>query len=79
MATTTKNLTDAQISKLRTEAGQHGDYEQVAICDLALTGAFDRDDYTVLSRVQADRISEMSRDDAYAAIASAINDAAAQA
>lgn len=31
-------LDDAQIRALRTEAGQHGDAAQVAICDRALSG-----------------------------------------
>jgi hypothetical protein len=38
--TTTNNetLTTKQILALRTEAGQHGDRRQVALCDAALEG-----------------------------------------
>lgn len=39
MATTTsETITTEQIQALRSEAGQHGDLAQVAICDTALTG-----------------------------------------
>lgn len=31
-------MTDDRIKELRYEAGRHGDYEQVAICDRALEG-----------------------------------------
>lgn len=36
--TTTVAVTDEQIGQLRTEAGEHGDLEQVALCDRALSG-----------------------------------------
>ena len=72
---TVKNLTDEQISRLRSEAGQAGDYVMGAICDLALNGSFDRDDYTALDGNEADRVAAMTREDAYAAIVDAINDA----
>jgi hypothetical protein len=34
-------LTDAQLEALKTEAGEAGDLEQVAICDRALDGDAD--------------------------------------
>lgn len=77
--TTVKNLTEAQISRLRTEAGENGDYELAAVCDLALDGEIDTDDYTVLDRSEARRVREMTQDEAYAVIVRAINDAEAQA
>jgi len=36
--TTIETLTDEQIKTLRAEAGQHGDLDMVAICDLATGG-----------------------------------------
>lgn len=36
--TMTVAVTDEQIGQLRTEAGEHGDLEQVALCDRALSG-----------------------------------------
>jgi hypothetical protein len=76
--TTTKSLTETQISKLRTEAYQAGDYAMGAICDLAISGHFSADDYTAISSDDAARVAKMSRDDAYTAIVDAINDASAQ-
>ena len=75
--TTTKTITHEQINALRAEAYTAGDYAMGAICDLALTGRFDADDYSVLERDDTRRIAGMSRDDAYAACAEALNTAAA--
>lgn len=47
MTTTAKNLTDAQIRALRSEAVQAGDPMQIAICDVAL-----EDGAEALTRVQ---------------------------
>lgn len=80
MATMVKNLTEIQISKLRSESYEAGDYAMGAICDKALNnGAFEPDDYTTLTAAESARIVGMSLEDVYAAIAEAINDAAAQA
>lgn len=73
---TVKNLTDAQISRLRSEAAQSHDYELVAICDLALSGEFDGDDYSVLNGREIRKISAMTQHDAYEAIVEALNDEA---
>ena len=35
-----RDLSDDQIERLRTEAGEHGDREQVRICDRALAGSY---------------------------------------
>lgn len=37
--TTAETITTEQIETLRSEAGQHGDMEQVAVCDKALAGS----------------------------------------
>ena len=36
--TTIDTITDDQIARLRTEAGEHGDLEMVAVCTKALRG-----------------------------------------
>jgi len=36
--TTAQTITTEQIQSLRTEAGEHGDLIQVALCDAALAG-----------------------------------------
>lgn len=38
MTTTYETITETQIEALRTEAGEHGDAAQVAVCDRALDG-----------------------------------------
>lgn len=73
MTTTIENLTDAQIRSLRAEASDAGDHEMVAICDLALDGEIDTDDYSTLDRDEARRVRCMSRDEAYAEIVEAID------
>jgi hypothetical protein len=75
--TTVKNLTEMQIRKLHSEAAEAGDYITVAICDLALGGSFNADDYTTLSRAEARKMAAMSRDDAYHHIVECITDAEA--
>jgi hypothetical protein len=77
--TTVKTLTEQQIARLKTEAGEAGDHAMSVICDLALEGEIDGDDYTgVLSAQEAHDIAAMTRDEAYVAIVRAINDAEAQ-
>lgn len=66
MTTTIRNITETQMRALRNEAGEASDYVQVAICDLALDGSFDRDDYTTLDRAESDRVAGMTQDDAIA-------------
>jgi hypothetical protein len=81
MTTTTKNLTDTQISKLRTAAGQAGDFVQVAICDLAIDGgSLSVDDYTTIdpSDWRKRDLSHMTQQEAYLACADAIADAEAR-
>ena len=71
--TTTKGLTEKQIRKLRAEAYRAGDMLMGAICDLALDGEIDVDDYTSLERDESRRVGGMTRDEAYAEIVEAIN------
>ena len=77
--TTAESISFAQIEGLRAEALTAGDYAMAAICDLALGGEIDMDDYTCVDRRDADRIGSMSRDEAYAECASAIDEARAMA
>jgi hypothetical protein len=63
MTTTKDNITIAQVRTLRDQAGSAGDHEQVAVCELALTG----DPPTWLD--EKDPIRRMTRDDAIAACA----------
>lgn len=73
---TTTMITDAQIQQLMDEAGWHGDYAQVGICEVALTGeATDRrlrdDDRAIVAKFP-------SRAAARAECARVLADAAAQ-
>jgi hypothetical protein len=72
---TAQTISFDQIRSLRTEAAEAGDFVQVAMCDLALNSTIDTDDYTTLDRGEVDRVRSMSREDAYTACASAINEA----
>ena len=74
MTTTTKSLTESQIRRLSTAAAEAGDIAQVAICDLALTGSFDRDEWSALDGRDADRVEAMTRDEAYAVVVDVLND-----
>ena len=76
--TTIKNLTEQQISRLRTEANSAHDYKMAVICDLALAGSVDLDDYTVLERDEERAIASMSQQDAYTAVVRAIGYAETQ-
>lgn len=76
--TTTETLTDSQIRALRHEAIGAHDYAMVAICDYALAGEIDMDDYTTVDRRDDLRIRKMGHEDAIAEVVRAINNAEAQ-
>lgn len=57
-------MTTEEIERLRTATYAAQDYMMGAICDLAITGAFNPDDYTTLSRRESDLVSRMSREHA---------------
>lgn len=76
---TAETISEQQVKALRGEALEANDFDQVAVCDLALDGTIDTDDYTVLSGHMASKLRNMSRDEAYAECARALNDAAANA
>lgn len=78
MPTTIKSLTENQIRTLRAEALTAGDYDMAAICDLAIDGSIDLDDYTTVSPSGSRKIRDMSQEDAYAEIVRVINNAEAQ-
>jgi len=63
------NISFATISALRHAAYEHGDDFLGAVCDLALDGQIDTDDYGTLDRAALIRLGDMSRDEAYAACA----------
>lgn len=75
---TTKSITTRQLSVMRSEAYQAGDYVQGAICDLAIYGSFDADDYTCLDDCESRRVARMTQDDALAECVRVINAAQAQ-
>lgn len=72
-----ERITEQQISALRREAGEHGDYEMAAICALALDGAIDTGDWTTLSDQQISALRQMTQDEAYDEIVDVINAARA--
>jgi len=76
--TTKHNISFGQISTLRHEVYAHGDDFLGAVCDLALDGQINTYDYSTLNRAALIRLGDMSRDEAFAACAAAINDARAQ-
>lgn len=71
-------LDDGLIRGLRSDAAAAGDCDQIAICDLALDGEIDADDYTGLSRELNRRIRSMSADEARVECAEVIAAARAQ-
>jgi hypothetical protein len=77
--TTTTTITFEQIRALRREASAMGDWTQVAICDLALDGTFDRAAYTSLSAREIDHVVSMTREEAYADIAATLDDTTGKA
>ena len=70
---TIKNLTDNQIRTMQSDAGTACDYVMAAICDLAIIGTFDADEWSTLTRQEQIRVGNMTREDAYAVIVDAIN------
>ena len=72
--TTKYNISFATISALRHASYEHGDDFMGAVCDLALDGQIDTDDYGTLDRAALIRLGDMSRDEAYAACAAAVNE-----
>jgi hypothetical protein len=72
---TTDTISHDQIRALLREAIAAGDYDQAAICDLALDGEIDTDDYTVLSGHWASRLRRMTREDACAECARVLAEA----
>jgi len=74
---TTKTITEKHLSSLHEEACKSGDYAQVAICDLAIDGSFDGDDYTTLETRDVKRIARMTQEDALTECARVINTASA--
>ena len=67
-----------QIRALRHEALTASDYDMAAICDLAIAGSIDMDDYTAVSPSGERKIRGMSQADAYAEVVRAINNTEAQ-
>ena len=72
-ALTAETISFDRIRSLRAEAITAQNSDQVAICDLALDGKIDVDDYTTLTRRGASRLRTMTRDEAYAECARVID------
>ena len=70
---TIKNLTDNQIRAMQSEAGTACDYVMAAICDLAIIGTFDANDWSTLTHQETARVARMTREEAYAVIVDARN------
>lgn len=75
MSITAETISFNQIRALRTEALADDNYDQVAVCDLALDGKIDMDDYTIISSEWDARLRKMTREEAYTMCANAINSA----
>lgn len=74
---TAKTLTNAQIRSLRTESLDAADYAMAAICDLALDGTIDTDDYSALEAHEARLVGSMTRDEAIEKVVRVLRAAAA--
>ena len=64
---TLTTLTDEQISHLRGEAARAGDLAQIVVCDRALGGTDDRDDYMTPEpheRASVERALDMTQEEA---------------
>ena len=70
---TIKNLTDTQIRTMQSDAGTACDYVMAAICDLAIIGTFDVNDWSTLTHQEQIRVGKMTREEAYQVIVDAIN------
>lgn len=73
MTITAATISFAQIRSLLEEALAAGDPDQAAICDFALDGSIDPDDYTTVSDRMARRLRTMTREEAYQTCADAID------
>lgn len=74
---TDKTITDQDIRNLRTEAFENADYLQGVMCDLALEGEIDFDDYTVLEPDEVRSLANMTQAEALHACEKAIREARA--
>jgi hypothetical protein len=70
---TAETVSFAAIKALRAEAHAANDSDMGAICDLAIDGTIDMDDYTTVSSRMSARLRTMTREQAYALCADAIN------
>lgn len=75
---TVETISYRQIRALREESIASRDADQAAVCDLALDGSIDMDDYTTVSRSMSRRLRSMTLEEAQALCADAINRARAQ-
>ena len=64
MKTTIETLTDAQINALRTEAGEAGDFLQLEICNVALSGRVSEDSYETITYAERNRLCRMTESEA---------------
>ena len=74
MSITTLNVTDEQISTLRTKALESQDFRLVAVCDLAVEGVF-ADKYGKLTNEDNEVIGDMTVVDALNTCVAALNSA----
>ncbi len=70
---TAHTISFEQIRSLRAEAHAADDADMAAICDLAIDGTIDMDDYTTVSARASASLRKMTRFQAYALCADAIN------
>lgn len=76
---TAETISFEQIRQLRGEAIAAFDADQAAICDLALEGEIDMDDYTTVSDRMSRRLRTMNQTEAQLLCADTINAARARA
>lgn len=78
---TDENLWDADIESLRAEAGAAGDLAMVGICEVALHGECDFDEFTALDANDRSVVSSYTRESArrFVCIMLKLNAAAAEA
>lgn len=72
--TTAKSITESEIRSLRDASGQAGDFRQVGLCDLALTGEIEFDDYTVFDAADRRWLEQCTQESALNACVEAIGD-----
>jgi len=74
MTTTAQTISNSQIRSLRSEAAQAGDEVQVIICDIALNGRLDMDDYDMsISPAKIAGLRAMTQEEALVECADAIS------